>query len=113
MSFTCTAWMRFAVAFDPRQRIGAATDDPGDIGLPGEIRATRKDLFLWCRAIGQGLEFEVVIVPAEHQASIAIRFADLLEPLTECKPAGCIRGALIRDQMRAVDRFDAERLRDI
>ena len=71
-----------AVAFDPGEGIGLASDDPGDIGFPVELGAAGKDLFLRGRTIRQCRKFEVVIVPAEDETGIAQRLAGGLQALT-------------------------------
>ena len=98
MSLTCTAVMRSLEGADPVERVGAALDHPGDVGLPFEVRAALEDRHLRDGAVRGRLELEVVVVPAEAEAGVAVGLARLLQPRAELGPAAGAVGALVGRQ---------------
>lgn len=75
---------------DPGEGIGAAADDPGDIGFPGNVGRAFEDVLDRPRAVLQLEEFEIMIVPAEFVAGSLVRLADFLQALAEGGPAGSV-----------------------
>ena len=72
-----------AEGLDPLEGIGAALDDPGEVGLPFEVGAALEDRDLGDGAVGELLELEGVVVPAEAEAGVAVGLGRLLEALAE------------------------------
>ena len=81
-----------AVVLDPLEGIATTANDPGNVCFPRHAGCSVEDQFLGKRTIGQGLEFEIVIVPAENITCLAIDGMRRFKALSECRPAGGLAG---------------------
>ena len=101
------------VGIDERHRIDTAPDHPGDIDLPGQAGAALEEAVMGQRAVGKRLELEIVVVPAEVEASVPEGFARLFEPGAEGRPAGGVGRAVVRHDIGAINRVHAQRPRRV